>query len=62
MRALGLVTNCNFAFRHGKHTPKSIGKAVKRAHRIIGGHVYHAGVEGGFFQHVCGNSEPVSAS
>jgi hypothetical protein len=46
----------------GQHTAESSRKSIHRAHRIIGGHVYGRVVfAGGFFQHVCGNSDPVRA-
>lgn len=45
-----------------KNTPQSIREPLHRANRIIGGHVvFRVVFAGGFFQHVCGNSEPVSA-
>jgi len=45
----------------GQHPPQTVSKAVHCARWIIGGHVGHGVFAGGFFQHVCGNSEPVSA-
>ncbi len=49
-------------FRSGKDTAQSLGETCHRALWIIGWHVFFLGVlVGGFFQHVCGNSEPVSA-
>ena len=42
--------------------PQSISETVHGADRIIGWYVYRVFVAGGFFQHVCGNSEPVSAT
>jgi hypothetical protein len=37
------------------------GKPVHRAHRIIGGHFDHGVLGVWLFQHVSGNSDPVSA-
>jgi len=55
---------CERRFRHGNYALERVGHAVKRALRVIGGHVDHvfcSGISLGF-QHVCGNPEPVSAA
>ena len=47
---------------HPKHAPESFVKVFHRVCGIIGAYVDdHVFVVGGFLQHVCGNSEPVSA-
>jgi hypothetical protein len=48
-------------FRNLNDVPKSFGETVHCALRVIGGHVYRVVLGGGFFQHVCGNSEPMRA-
>jgi len=54
-----------FAFSGGRiseDAAQPFCESVERAHWIISGHVYDlVGFAGGFFQHVCGNSEPMSA-
>jgi hypothetical protein len=51
-------------FPSRQYLPKTNRETVHRASRIIGWHVWSVRVfvAGGFFQHVCGNSEPVSAA
>jgi hypothetical protein len=45
-----------------KNAAQSVRETIHCAHRIIGWHVFYLGAfAGSFFQHVCGNSEPVSA-
>jgi len=48
----------------GQYAPEAIGKLLHRPFWFICAHVWHVVrvfVAGSFFQHVCGNSEPVSA-
>jgi hypothetical protein len=50
------------ALGNSQNTPQALRKSVLGMVRIVGGHVVgRAVLAGGFFQHVCGNSEPVSA-
>jgi hypothetical protein len=43
-----------------EYASQAISESFHRACWIIGGYVYGVSVAGGFFQHVCGNSESVS--
>jgi hypothetical protein len=47
-----------------QYTSQSVGELFHRPFGFIGSHVWHvrAFVAGIFFQHVCGNSEPVRAA
>jgi hypothetical protein len=49
------------SFFNREDTTQAIRESIHRAHLIIGGHVDHGVFVGSFFQHVSGNSEPVSA-
>ena len=60
MRLASFAFLCS-ALWGSKYAAQSFREPIHCAHRIIGGHVGHGGLAGGFFQHVCGNSEPVSA-
>jgi hypothetical protein len=52
----------NFVLWHGQNSPQAERESVHCADWIIGVYVLDRdGLAGGFFQHVCGNSEPVSA-
>lgn len=46
----------------GKNTLQAVGKLLHRLRRIIDGDFVRVSVAGNFFQHVCGNSDPVSAA
>jgi hypothetical protein len=50
--------------RGRQHAPQASGELLHRAFWFIGADVWRirAFVAVGFFQHVCGNSEPVSAA
>jgi hypothetical protein len=52
----------NYRLLSLQNTPKASRELLHRALRFICTHVYDlGGFEDGLFQHVCGNSEPVSA-
>ena len=51
------------SFLRCEHPAQTIGELRHRAFRFIGANVWNVRVfvAGSFFQHVCGNSEPVRA-
>lgn len=51
-----------WAFTGAQYLTQAFTESIHRANWIIGWHVVYLGVLAvRFFQHVCGNSEPVSA-
>lgn len=50
--------------RNSEHAAQAVCELLHRSVGFIGAHVWyvvHVFAAGSFFQHVCGNSEPVSA-